>query len=151
LPPFEILGIKVSLVFEERRMAVLNVKDISCSWPLYIFLLGILIFMIGAKIEGKVGDKVPTLIELPLSMISNTLSFTRLAGFLIGHAAFALVVETMGEGGAVMYYLALFGMNFLVLTIELLVVSLQALRLLFYEFSTKWYIGGGRPYKPFRL
>ena len=149
LPPFKIFGYEVRLVFEEKRMAILNLKNVHDSWPMYIFLSGMALLIIGGKIEGNLGDKAPALIELPLSMIANTLSFTRLAGFLIGHAAFALVVETFG-GGSITNVM-LWAMNALVLTLELLVVSLQALRLIFYEFATKWYAGGGRIFRPFKL
>jgi len=151
LRPFEIAGIKVSLVFPRKGMAVFNPLALVDSWPFYVLLAGIVLFLVGGIIEKNLGDKLPSLIEMLLSMIANTLSFTRLAGFLIGHAAFALVVEVMKNMGTVVYYGMLLGMNFLVLTLELLVVSLQALRLLFYEFSTKWYIGRGRAFRPFRL
>ena len=151
LPSIEIFGFKTSpLIFEEKRMAVVsNFANIQDTWPLYVLIFGIVLLMVGGFVEGNLGEKIPALIELPLSMIANTLSFTRLAGFLIGHAAFALVVETFG--GASLSNVMLWAMNALVLTLELLVVSLQALRLVFYEFSTKWYVGGSRPLVPFRI
>ena len=42
-------------------------------------------------------------------------------------------------------------MNFLAMSIEFMVVIIQSLRLLYYEFSTKFYFGDGTPFKPFRV
>ena len=42
-------------------------------------------------------------------------------------------------------------LNLFALTIEFLVCTIQALRLLYYEFMTKFYQGTGTPYTPWRL
>lgn len=152
LPPIKIGTLTIILSFPKKGMNVLNMGSPADSWPLYLFLLGLLLMLLGGKIEGNLGDKVPALIEVPLSIISNTLSFTRLAGFLIGHIAFGLMIEQFAElGGQSGFIGGFIAMNLLVMTLEVLVVSLQSLRLLLYEFSTKWYLGGGKIFRPFRL
>ncbi|HDJ67146.1 MAG TPA: hypothetical protein ENF33_05500, partial [Nitrososphaeria archaeon] len=42
-------------------------------------------------------------------------------------------------------------LNLFALTIEFLVCMIQALRLLYYEFMTKFYEGTGTPYTPWKL
>jgi V/A-type H+-transporting ATPase subunit I len=79
-------------------------------------------------------------------------SYARIAGFAIAHAAFGLVAaELLHVNPALGIGLGLIFLNFFSLTLELLVVMIQALRLLYYEFSTKFFKGTGVPYIPFRL
>jgi|GEM_PF-1936322 len=146
-----LLNVEISLIFEEYGMAVLDLGNPTKSWPLYAFIGGIALLLLGGLIEGNVGEKFVALIEMPISMLSNTLSFSRLAGFLIGHAAFTLVLEKFAIMGSIAFGLGLILLNVLVILLEGLVVSLQSLRLLLYEFSTKWYLGEGRAFNPFRL
>ncbi|MEM4940431.1 MAG: hypothetical protein QW516_06415, partial [Nitrososphaerota archaeon] len=64
----------------------------------------------------------------------------------------AMVVhEMMHASPAMGIGLGLILLNLVSLSIELLVVSIQALRLLFYEFYSKFYEGAGTPYRPWRL
>jgi V/A-type H+-transporting ATPase subunit I len=80
------------------------------------------------------------------------LSYARIAGFAIAHAAFALVVgELLHTNPALGIGLGLIFLNMFALTLELLVCMIQALRLLYYEFSTKFFKGTGVPYIPYRL
>lgn len=152
LKPISIAGFKLGLVFEPRGASVFDISNPIMSWPLYLFIVGLLLQIVGGYIEGNVGDRVLTAsIEIPLSIISNSLSFTRLAGFLIAHVAFSLLVIKFAEMGPLLFWLGLLLMNLLVIILEGLVVSLQSLRLLFYEFATKFYIGGGKLFRPFKL
>jgi V/A-type H+-transporting ATPase subunit I len=41
--------------------------------------------------------------------------------------------------------------NILALVLEGIICSVQALRLEYYEFFGKFFLGGGQPFKPFRL
>ncbi|MGQ4890876.1 MAG: V-type ATP synthase subunit I [Candidatus Njordarchaeia archaeon] len=91
------------------------------------------------------------LIESILSFSTNFLSYARLAGFAIAHMAFASVVGIMMERGIILGVIGFLGINVFTLTLELMVVMIQALRLTFYEFLTKFYKGGGVPFKPFRI
>ena len=91
-------------------------------------------------------------IETSISFFANMLSYSRIAGFAIAHAALAIVVaELLHTNPALGIGLGLIFLNMFALTIELLVSMIQALRLLYYEFSTKFFSGSGEPYKPFSL
>jgi V/A-type H+-transporting ATPase subunit I len=84
--------------------------------------------------------------------LSNTVSFIRLAAFAIAHVAIGVVVFTLAALvnpvlGALIVLLG----NAFVLGLEGLVVSVQALRLDYYEFFSKFYSDDGSPFRPFVL
>ena len=87
----------------------------------------------------------------------NTLSFMRLGAFALAHGALFFAIFTIAEnvksvkGGSLIYWLIVTTGNLLVVALEGLVVTIQALRLNYYEFFKKFYKGGGRPFKPFKL
>jgi V/A-type H+-transporting ATPase subunit I len=88
-------------------------------------------------------------IETFLSYLTNSISYVRLAAFAIAHAALGLSAVILAETiGVLPSYVV---MNFLVMTIEALGVFIQCMRLTYYEFFTKFYSGGGVPYRPFSL
>lgn len=86
-----------------------------------------------------------------LSLMANTISFARIAGFLFAHASLAIVVHELMARGLALGLTGLIGMNLIAMTIEFMVVMIQALRLLYYEFSTKFYRGQGTAYSPYKL
>jgi len=116
-----------------------------------ILSLGMIYYKFIIEGEGSITG-FSALFETVLSFLTNTLSFTRLAGFAISHVAFSVVIvklaETMGIAGHLLSFIAL---NAFVLTLELIVVMIQALRLTFYEFLTKFYQGTGTPFRPFKI
>lgn len=104
--------------------------------------------------EGFGGYLVESFFELfetMLSFLSNTVSFLRVAGFIISHAGMMTVVislsELLGGAGPVML---VFG-NAFVICLEGLLVGIQVLRLLYYETFNRFYEGGGKPYAPAKV
>ncbi len=91
-------------------------------------------------------EALQELIEMIMAYPANSLSYIRLAAFAMAHEAFGLLAEGLVPmaGFAVSYLIA----NFFVLAIEALAVGIQSLRLLYYEFSTKFYQGSGIPFEP---
>jgi len=93
------------------------------------------------------------LLEVFISMFSNTLSFVRVGAFAISHAAlfvaFAAISNIMPNTAlsVVVYVVA----NILVIGLEGLVVIIQCLRLEFYELFSKYYQGDGTAYDPIRI
>jgi V/A-type H+-transporting ATPase subunit I len=64
----------------------------------------------------------------------------------MAHEAFGILAENMSPiSGELAGYLVA---NFLVFAIEALAVGIQAMRLLYYEFSTKFFRGEGLEFKP---
>ncbi|MEO0294150.1 MAG: V-type ATPase 116kDa subunit family protein [candidate division WOR-3 bacterium] len=94
-------------------------------------------------------------IHLLLAMISNTLSFIRVAAFNIGHIILTMslleissIFEKMiGRGSATTL---IFG-NFLVVGLEGMIVFIQSLRLEYYEFYSRFFERGKEIYKPIKI
>jgi V/A-type H+-transporting ATPase subunit I len=106
----------------------------------------------GGLIEGFVD-----ILETLSAYIANTVSFMRVGAFALAHAAvcaaiFATVeiVSTM-PGGPIWSAMVVVGGNVFVILLEGLVVSIQAMRLEYYEFFSKFFRGDGRAYRPFTL
>ncbi len=136
-------------------------KSLSCfiHWTTFIPFVGLASLlmkstvkrMIGEEGEGGVMEDFGSAIEMFISLLTNTVSYARLAGFCIAHVALAKVCQVLMMKSVTLGLTGLVLMNFLALTIELLVVMIQALRLLYYEFSTKFYGGTGIEYRPLVL
>ncbi len=91
-------------------------------------------------------------IEVLLSYVSNTMSFLRVAAFVLVHAGMMQVVFTLAEtAGPAAYYPVVVLGNLLVCALEALLVSIQVLRLEYYEMFSRFYSGEGRPYEPVKL
>jgi V/A-type H+-transporting ATPase subunit I len=99
--------------------------------------------------------------EAVLSYMANTLSFIRLGAYAMSHAAILMAtlllareVSAMAGGGGVgstAGILVLVVGNLLIIVLEGLLATVQAIRLTYYEFFSKFFSGGGRAFEPFRL
>ncbi len=85
-----------------------------------------------------------------IAFFSNTLSFIRLGAFAVNHAGLFLAFYTMAKMSSSPWgkFISLFLGNLLLIFLEGLVVFIQAIRLEFYEFFSKFYSGDGREFKP---
>jgi V/A-type H+-transporting ATPase subunit I len=82
------------------------------------------------------------------------MSFLRLAAFTLAHAGLAIVVYALAatlRGVPSTSALVIILGNVVIIGLEGLIVTIQALRLEYYEFFSKFYQGGGEPYRPFAL
>ncbi len=101
---------------------------------------------------GFILENVFESIEVLLSYVSNTMSFLRVAAFVLVHAGMMQVVFTLAEtSGSIGYYPVMVIGNLLVCALEALLVSIQVLRLEYYEMFSRFYSGEGRPYEPVKL
>jgi V/A-type H+/Na+-transporting ATPase subunit I len=94
--------------------------------------------------------------DLVIRLLSNTVSYARILALLMAHWALILVVYTVAGfvssssalgmvlGGVII----VFG-NLFVLALEGLIVFIHSLRLHFYEWFSKFYLGTGTPFQPF--
>ena len=128
------------------------------KWPYCLSLAGLIVglaMMVAGPIvggEGDISEASGAVIETLISSISNMLSYIRIAGFCVAHVAFAAVTVTMLERMlAFGIVIGLVFLNVFCLTLEVLVVVIQSLRLTFYEFMTKFYDGDGFRLRPLRL
>jgi len=135
-------------------------KDSAISIPSFLiypaYLIPILLIFSKEIVfgDGKISDRViqsffETFDHL-LSYFSNTLSFIRLGAFAMNHAGLFLAFMIMSEmmkNGFSKFVILLLG-NILIMGLEGLIVFIQALRLEFYEFFSRFYEGNGRKFKP---
>jgi len=86
--------------------------------------------------------------------VANTISFIRIAAFALAHAGLFIAVfslaETLGrmQGGGILYWLTVALGNVVIILLEGLVVSIQTVRLEYYEFLSKFFHGGGEHFTP---
>jgi len=95
---------------------------------------------------------VVELLEIFSGYLSNTLSFMRVAGLGIAHVCLMISVFAMAEmtSGIAAVLILVLG-NVLVIALEGLSAGIQALRLSYYEFFTKFFHGTGKLYTPISL
>ena len=95
-------------------------------------------------------------IDGTIRYVANTISFIRISAFALAHAGLFIAVfslaETLGRmgGGGVIYWVTIALGNAVIILLEGLVVSIQTMRLEYYEFLSKFFHGGGEPFSPFK-
>jgi V/A-type H+-transporting ATPase subunit I len=146
---FEFLGISIvpGIRFPRLELGVFS------HWTFIIPVAGICAVFAKPIITGEgitIGFGI--ILETLISFLANMLSYARIAGFCIAHAALALVVHNLLQVNlALGIGLGLIFLNAFALTLELLVAMIQALRLLYYEFKTKFFEGTGTSFSPYKL
>lgn len=89
------------------------------------------------------------LLEYILSYLSNTVSFLRVGAFVLVHAGMMMVVFSLAGENENLFVIILG--NILVIALEGLLTGIQALRLEYYEMFSRFYVGGGKAFKPVKL
>lgn len=90
-----------------------------------------------------------------LQFIANTVSFIRVAAFALAHTALFIAVFSVAQvlsresGHGLAYWLTIALGNIIIILLEGLIVSIQTIRLEYYEFFGKFFRGGGEPFQPF--
>lgn len=133
---------------------------LSLSISLALIIIPLLLILFKEKIENAINknkekekvsivEKIFEIIEMLLSMASNTISFVRLAAFAINHVGLCMAVYILGDmvGGAGSLVVAIIG-NIIVIALEGLIVAIQVLRLEYYELFSRFYTGDGKDYIP---
>ena len=105
-----------------------------------------------ARQKVSIIEKIFEIIEMLISMASNTISFVRLAAFAINHVGLCMAVYILANmfGTTGSLIVAIIG-NIIVIALEGLIVAIQVLRLEYYELFRKYYTGDGIAYSPFKL
>ncbi len=97
------------------------------------------------------------LVDTLFSYFANTISFVRVAAFAAVHAGVFIAIFTVADTLAQMHAGGVLGVtvhvagNALMILLEGLTVSVQVLRLEYYEFFGKFFRGGGEAYVPLML
>lgn len=107
--------------------------------------------------SGFVTELLESIVELfdeLIRFVSNTVSFIRVAAFALSHAALFIAVFSIAnvvsheKGGGFSYWITVAIGNVVIILLEGLVVSIQTVRLEYYEFFGKFFRGGGERFKP---
>ena len=98
------------------------------------------------------------MIDILLSYFTNTLSFLRVGGLALSHAALMLVVMKFAQMagsintlGPVAFTIVVILGNAFIIVLEGLIVSIQALRLIYYEIFSRFFQGNGKPFNPVKI
>lgn len=161
-------GVAGLLLYSSAILMLLNML-LGFGIPTVVFTAAIIICVVliflkeplGKLVEGKKdwkpeswGDysleNAAELFEVVLSYFSNTISFLRVGAFVLIHAGMMLMFTKMAEaiGNPVAYAIIMVFGNIFVTVLEALLVSIQTLRLEFYEMFSRFYSGDGREYTP---
>jgi V/A-type H+/Na+-transporting ATPase subunit I len=111
------------------------------------------------EVEGGWGmfaiQSLAEVLEKFISMLSNTLSYVRVGAFAIVHAGFTgavfVIARLLGEEGSFAYWTTVVLGNLFVIGLEGFIVTIQTMRLHYYEFFSKFFRGGGSAYEPLTL
>jgi V/A-type H+-transporting ATPase subunit I len=148
------------------RLAVTGEIGMRWSTALILVLSPILLFYLRAPIRkifrpqepmfedgalGYVMESGIELLEIFLGYFANTMSFIRVAAFAIGHGVLLMTVyivaSTLGRWGIIIHILGNAG----IIVLEGIIVTIQAVRLEYYEFFGKFFHTGKRGFKPSNL
>lgn len=93
------------------------------------------------------------IIEMLLSMLSNTISFVRVGAFALNHVGLYIAFLTLANMMNSVWgnWAVIIVGNVVILTLEALIVFIQALRLEYYELFTKYFRGDGIEYIPAKI
>lgn len=130
---------------------------LAAPGAIWITLAGLAACLGGPAIQERsaaaMAPAAGQLIERVLQLLINTLSFTRVGAFALAHAGLSSAIISLADAApnlAVKALLLVLG-NALVLTLEVMVVSIQTTRLVLFEFFTRFFVGAGRAFRPLPL
>ena len=108
---------------------------------------------VGHVVMSTVMDFLVEVLEIFSGLLSNTLSFMRVAGLGIAHASLMSAFYQMADmpGNIIAKVLIMILGNLLVIVLEGLSAGIQSLRLNYYEFFTKYFTGHGVAFEPVGL
>ncbi len=88
-------------------------------------------------------------LEAILNYLANTLSFLRVAAFSLNHAALAIAVFTLADMmvSGIDWVVIILG-NLFIVVLEGAIVTIQILRLEYYEGFSRFFSGDGRTFRP---
>ena len=96
-------------------------------------------------------------VEIFIGYLANTISYVRVAAFALAHVGLFLAVFSLADlmkataTGRVWSVVIIVLGNILILVLEGMVVTIQSIRLEYYEFFSKFFTGEGKQYKPVKL
>ena len=107
-------------------------------------------------VDAPLGEKIVVVFiegfETLLGFVANTLSFLRVAAFSLNHVALAIAVFTIANMlGPTGHWIAVVLGNIFILVLEGAIVTIQVLRLEYYEGFSRFFNGDGREFRPLTM
>jgi V/A-type H+-transporting ATPase subunit I len=123
---------------------------------LLLIPLAVLLAYKWTHLEGPLGERIMILVvegfETVQGYLSNTLSFLRVAAFSLNHVALAIAVFTLANMlGTMGHWITVVLGNVFIILLEGFIVSIQVLRLQYYEGFSRYFRGDGRAFQPLRF
>ena len=128
------------------------------------FMFSILVIVLGIPLREALKNglnpndillSISELMHLSLAIISNTLSFIRVAAFNIAHVILTVSIisisNMMSATGSAGEFSSLILGNIFIILLEGLIVFIQALRLEYYEFYSRFFTRGKSMYDPIKI
>ncbi|MCL2229687.1 MAG: V-type ATP synthase subunit I [Treponema sp.] len=139
----------------------------------FALLVPLLFILFGPAVYGIVSGEKPSqkegvfafvmqgfveILETVSGYFSNTISFVRVGAFALAHAVFSFIVfyftdKISGYGIGASFlaaFIFVFG-NAIIIALEGLIVTIQVIRLQYYEFFNKFLLETGVEFAPFRI
>ncbi len=172
---FDHAGLIVAVIYWGGIVAVsifLSNRPVPTRLIIWLIAVPILLLFLKEPILALIGRRKPhfemgvgsyifestiEVVEILIGYLANTVSFIRVAAFSLAHvglfiATFSLVEMVQGKSGGTIYSVLILVLgNIGIIALEGLVVTIQAIRLEYYEFFGKFFFGGGVAYKPIGL
>ncbi len=102
-------------------------------------------------------EGIVEILESGIYYISNSVSFLRVAAFALAHAVLSSIVFLLADmvggaaGGIVFRIVVILIGNSIIIVLEGLIVTIQVVRLQYYEFFSKFFTESGEEFRPFTL
>ncbi|MGA2764118.1 MAG: V-type ATPase 116kDa subunit family protein [Spirochaetia bacterium] len=102
-------------------------------------------------------EGIVEILESGIYYISNSVSFLRVAAFALAHAVLSAIVFLLADmvggaaGGIIFRWLVILLGNSIIIVLEGLIVTIQVVRLQYYEFFSKFFTESGEEFRPFTL
>ena len=105
-----------------------------------------------AMLGGWIGHWLLEIFEFVVNSLSNTMSFIRVSGLGMAHVILMSTFYGMAENMPFIAKIIVMVLaNVIVITLEGLSAGINSVRLNYYEFFSRYFIGGGRLYQPVKL
>jgi V/A-type H+-transporting ATPase subunit I len=102
-------------------------------------------------------EGIVEILESAIYYVSNSVSFLRVAAFALAHTVLSTIVFLLADmvgsapGGLLFRVLVILVGNGIVIVLEGLIVTIQVVRLQYYEFFSKFFNEAGEEFTPFIL
>ena len=157
-----------SIIYSAISLILFKINVLNLMFLIFFFLIPIILIFLkqpilnfftikilkrGLTTKFNFLNSLLETFEAILNYFTNTLSFLRVGGFAMSHAALMLVIIKFYEKSSniILSPLILIFGNIFVIALEGLVVSIQVLRLIYYEMFSRFYKPNGELFQPAKI